>query len=59
MDWFFVVLRLGMTRCAAQLDPRVLETEVAMIAAELVPELAMTDVEHGSGLVMADEDKLV
>ena len=48
-----------MTRGVAQLDPRVLEAEMVMIAAELDPEMAMTDAEHGSGLVMADEEKLV
>ena len=30
-----------------------------MIAAKLVPEVAMTNTEHVFGLVMADEDKLV
>ena len=59
MAWFVDVQGFAMTRGVAQLDPRVLEAEIVMIAAELVPELAMTDVEHGSGLVMADEDKLV
>ena len=29
-----------------------------MIAAELVPEVAITDAEQGPGLVIADEDKL-
>ena len=32
---------------------------MVIIAAELVPEVAMADAERGSALVMADEDKLV
>ena len=59
MAWFVGVLGLGMKRGIAQLDPRVIETEMVMIAAELVPEVAMTDAEQDSGLVMADEDKRV
>ena len=48
-----------MTSGVAQQDPRVLEAEMVLITAELVPEVAMTDAEHGSGLVMADEDKFI
>ena len=58
MAWLVEVLGLGMTRGVAQLDPRVIETEMVMIAAELVPEVAMTDAEESSGLVIADENKL-
>ena len=36
-----------------------LEAEIVMIAVELISEVAMTDAEHGPGLVMADEDKLL
>ena len=31
---------------------------MVMIVAKLIPEVAMTDAEQGSRLVMADEDKL-
>ena len=40
------------------LYPRVLKAEMVMIAVELVPEVAMTDAEESSGLVIADENKL-
>ena len=41
-----------MTRGVEKLDPRVLEAEMVMIAAELVPEVTMTDAEYGSGLAI-------
>ena len=59
MVWFVGVLGLGMTRGVAQLDSKMLEAEMVMIAAELVPKVAMIDAEHGAGLVMTDEDKLL
>ena len=59
MACFVCVLGLGRTRGVGQLDPRVLKAELVMIAAELVPEVAMTDAEHGLRLMMTDEDKLV
>ena len=46
--WFVGILGLGMTRGVAQLDARVLETE-----------MAKNDADIGSVLVMADEDKFV
>ena len=58
MVWFVGVLGLGMTRGVAELNPRVLEAGMVIIAAEKVPKVAMTDAEQGSRLVMADEDKL-
>ena len=48
-----------MTSGVAQQDPRVLEAEMVLITAELVPEVAMTDAEHGSGFVMTNVDKLI
>ena len=59
MAWFVGVLGLGMTRVVGQLDPSMLEAEMVMIAAELVPKVAMIDAEHGAGLVMTNEDKLL
>ena len=41
------------------LDPRVLKAEMAMIAAELVSKVEMTDAEHDPGLMITDKDKLV
>ena len=52
MAWFVGVLGLGMTRVVGQLDPSMLEAEMVMIAAELVPEVAMTGAENGSELVI-------
>ena len=59
MAWFVDVQGFAMTRGVSQLDPRVLEAGIVMIAAELVPEVAMTDAEQDSGLVLENEDKLV
>ena len=52
MVWFVGFLGLGMPRGVAQLNPRKIEAEMAMIAAKLIPEVAMTDAQQGSGLVI-------
>ena len=51
MAWFISVLGLWISRGVTELDPRVLEAEVVMIAAELVPEVVMTDAEQGPACI--------
>ena len=58
MASFFGVLGLGMKWGVTHLDPRVFKAEMVMIAAELIPEVAITDAKQGPGLVMTDENKL-